>query len=105
SAILFSLSPPTVYILMTLFSFSSHSSGPPRALHSLPTRRSSDLLSKIEAGHVDVVREVVAVQPLLDECVATVRDYLRGREVQVRSEEHTSELQSRENLVCRLLLE
>src|SRR5690606_40512467 len=28
----------------------------------------------------------------------------RGREA-VRSEEHTSELQSRENLVCRLLLE
>src|SRR5436309_8827877 len=26
-------------------------------------------------------------------------------EVRVRSEEHTSELQSRENLVCRLLLE
>src|SRR5690606_42094082 len=33
--------------------------------------------------------------------------YLRGPyEVQImRSEEHTSELQSRENLVCRLLLE
>src|SRR5690606_41855532 len=29
------------------------------------------------------------------------RDYLRAN----RSEEHTSELQSRENLVCRLLLE
>src|SRR5690606_40852917 len=28
----------------------------------------------------------------------------RGREL-IRSEEHTSELQSRENLVCRLLLE
>src|SRR5690606_41608630 len=28
-----------------------------------------------------------------------------GKEVDVRSEEHTSELQSRENLVCRLLLE
>src|SRR5690606_41269632 len=27
------------------------------------------------------------------------------RSVRVRSEEHTSELQSRENLVCRLLLE
>src|SRR5690606_10868814 len=27
------------------------------------------------------------------------------RELQTRSEEHTSELQSRENLVCRLLLE
>src|SRR5436309_7656424 len=28
-----------------------------------------------------------------------------GRTLRVRSEEHTSELQSRENLVCRLLLE
>src|SRR5690606_39692301 len=27
------------------------------------------------------------------------------RDVDIRSEEHTSELQSRENLVCRLLLE
>src|SRR5690606_41830191 len=32
-------------------------------------------------------------------------DASRGREILVRSEEHTSELQSRENLVCRLLLE
>src|SRR5690606_40068636 len=30
---------------------------------------------------------------------------LRRETVAVRSEEHTSELQSRENLVCRLLLE
>src|SRR5690606_41428099 len=29
----------------------------------------------------------------------------RGAEALARSEEHTSELQSRENLVCRLLLE
>src|SRR5436309_8765706 len=29
----------------------------------------------------------------------------RGRRARGRSEEHTSELQSRENLVCRLLLE
>src|SRR5436309_11219332 len=28
-----------------------------------------------------------------------------GAEIEPRSEEHTSELQSRENLVCRLLLE
>src|SRR5207302_11351433 len=33
-----------------------------------------------------------------------VRDLLGGGRVK-RSEEHTSELQSRENLVCRLLLE
>src|SRR5436309_10035527 len=31
--------------------------------------------------------------------------YLHAVEVRLRSEEHTSELQSRENLVCRLLLE
>src|SRR5260370_42447577 len=30
---------------------------------------------------------------------------VRGREVRARSEEHTSELQSHLNLVCRLLLE
>src|SRR5690606_40960850 len=34
-----------------------------------------------------------------------VAELARRREVQLRSEEHTSELQSRENLVCRLLLE
>src|SRR5690606_42130349 len=34
------------------------------------------------------------------------RPFLQGRrQVKKRSEEHTSELQSRENLVCRLLLE
>src|SRR5690606_39615559 len=34
------------------------------------------------------------------------RKYLQGAyEIRFRSEEHTSELQSRENLVCRLLLE
>src|SRR5690606_41244045 len=38
----------------------------------------------------------------LDIKYATSR--LRGRDIP-RSEEHTSELQSRENLVCRLLLE
>src|SRR5690606_40911660 len=32
-------------------------------------------------------------------------DHLQGGVVVGRSEEHTSELQSRENLVCRLLLE
>src|SRR3989442_8102267 len=35
-----------------------------------------------------------------------LRDYTRGNDpVDVRSEEHTSELQSRPHLVCRLLLE
>src|SRR5690606_39910592 len=33
------------------------------------------------------------------------RNCARTRRIWIRSEEHTSELQSRENLVCRLLLE
>ena len=39
--------------------------------------------------------------------VASVRDYVdeHGSEAKDRSEEHTSELQSLTNLVCRLLLE
>src|SRR5690606_39767370 len=35
----------------------------------------------------------------------TNNSYLNLLDAQLRSEEHTSELQSRENLVCRLLLE
>src|SRR5690606_39352309 len=34
-----------------------------------------------------------------------VAEYARALRAEDRSEEHTSELQSRENLVCRLLLE
>src|SRR5690606_21849639 len=36
---------------------------------------------------------------------ATLAAHLEGHLARGRSEEHTSELQSRENLVCRLLLE
>src|SRR5690606_41486459 len=93
------------------------------ALHSCPTRRSSDLDPS--------PRQPACGQ---DEPVATIRQSedrrhlgQRGRRgprrrrsadrdraqaaqpperhVDPRSEEHTSELQSRENLVCRLLLE
>src|SRR5690606_40363219 len=92
---------------------------PPAPL-SCPTRRSSDLLTCTSAprrstlrrswlrsprteedneqptGPVGVHGEAVyAEQARTDRAVRTRR----------RSEEHTSELQSRENLVCRLLLE
>src|SRR5690606_42082145 len=54
----------------------------------------------------DTVQEVLTTlrQPLDD---VTRRTYILSVIVQdnLRSEEHTSELQSRENLVCRLLLE
>src|SRR5687768_10345637 len=40
-------------------------------------------LSKIEAGHVETVRETVDVPALVDECIATVREYLKGKTVDV----------------------
>src|SRR3712207_7071062 len=52
--------------------------------------------------------------PWVDECIAVLKigaRFLRidpaewGLKVDLRSEEHTSELQSRQYLVCRLLLE
>src|SRR5690606_41986739 len=46
--------------------------------------------------HLDVVAGDLGLEVLLAEV---------GQHLAVRSEEHTSELQSRENLVCRLLLE
>src|SRR5438067_9561389 len=79
----------------------------PPHLHSFPTRRSSDL---------DRHRRRVAqrAEALAEDAVADVEQEvevaLRPHPRQVplpagRSEEHTSELQSRFDLVCRLLLE
>src|SRR5207302_6505321 len=83
-----------------------------RHLHSFPTRRSSDLAKTISYS---------CQSKLLLSC--PVDGSRRGRRTRRRppagqagsapsgnhrgdrSEEHTSELQSRENLVCRLLLE
>src|SRR3989442_3133677 len=53
------------------------------------------------AGHVVVARETGG-----DEVLRAILDPLhRSPDEQARSEEHTSELQSRPHLVCRLLLE
>ncbi|RYZ35130.1 MAG: response regulator, partial [Myxococcaceae bacterium] len=38
-------------------------------------------LSKIEAGRVEVVTEPVDVRELADECMATVKEYLKGKDV------------------------
>src|SRR5690606_32915107 len=42
---------------------------------------------------------------LITTCQLHMRMFNDGDTIYIRSEEHTSELQSRENLVCRLLLE
>src|SRR5262249_61942502 len=78
---------------------------PPRPLHSFPTRRSSDLAAQ-PAGRTDP-------RPASPPRTALAAEG-RGRGTTgsptpswgaMRSEEHTSELQSLTNLVCRLLLE
>src|SRR5690606_41511507 len=87
--------PATMFILLSfLYGHAAHL--PP---HSFPTRRSSDLLED-QYGVGDIVD--------LGETTGTVESVtLRVTRIPStsRSEEHTSELQSRENLVCRLLLE
>src|SRR5438067_2883110 len=87
--------------------------GAPRDLHSFPTRRSSDLgrvglqspkrFGERSGGAASVEDVRVDSQKI----VGRQADF-RGRHefpFAGRSEEHTSELQSRFDLVCRLLLE
>src|SRR5699024_11605082 len=95
------------------------------SLHSSPPRRSSDLVSdpdrKCKEGcekmyeydeeclktflkkqgqlfDEPVAETLEEAEAFLEDCMAVIADSLR-------SEEHTSELQSRFDLVCRLLLE
>src|SRR5690606_41693017 len=92
-----------------------------RTLHSFPTRRSSDLgRDQVLVVHgrdqrfADPVldfQEHVGVVLLADQLPYRLallhrQGFQDERDIgRMRSEEHTSELQSRENLVCRLLLE
>src|SRR5699024_11297380 len=103
--------------------FSCLLSGDHRALRSFPTRRSSDLieLKAEEAGvtpkeFVDKVSgEIKNIWDLMntsyDKFIRTTdEDHEKQvkkifKKMYARSEEHTSELQSRFDLVCRLLLE
>src|SRR5690606_41517103 len=94
---------------------SSHHRRPP-----LPTRRSSDLSSPAtratsSAGTTRLTRPSRSASAAgrsspknmisLARCSPTRRGSSQQPPPSGRSEEHTSELQSRENLVCRLLLE
>src|SRR5690606_39655007 len=98
----------------------------PRSLHSLPTRRSSDLVwltstdiennklnrlrgwpirgVKLEAEVIQRACREATFKALLETACHLLSE--QGFELVIkgvdRSEEHTSELQSRENLVCRL---
>src|SRR5262245_64685258 len=82
-------------------------------LHSFPTRRSSDLLKVARDGAAEnkAAQDYSAVYAsdyeADDAAEKDVVGYVHSYEVgsTVRSEEHTSELQSLRHLVCRLLLE
>src|SRR5690606_40571022 len=98
----------------------------PPARPSLPTRRSSDLaphrllLARREVPERVLRLRRVEVVGAVHEHARNAPERLQGERERIervdvarvvarahhdRSEEHTSELQSRENLVCRLLLE
>src|SRR5690606_41705178 len=59
--------------------------------------------------HVEPPKLMIYLETTVDSVIKKIkkrgRDYEQIVEREYRSEEHTSELQSRENLVCRLLLE
>src|SRR5206468_7159506 len=92
-----------------------------RVFHSFPTRRSSDLMlsrrSRTSMGTSPrMARSRTALQrPSAEIISSSGRENTKWRRSVVRkgtrfstekrSEEHTSELQSRSDLVCRLLLE
>src|SRR5699024_12071862 len=83
-----------------------------RALHSFPTRRSSDLPKRtgfyvvVKQSRSLFAKEALAVEPegnFVQNLIILI--FLMSLCHLFRSEEHTSELQSRFDLVCRLLLE
>src|SRR5205814_2970305 len=101
--------------LMFLLS-SSSSYRDPLDLHSFPTRRSSDLLTvapiapapptpdgSTPANDSTLIDETVACETVAVTTAPVTGATANAR--QIRSEEHTSELQSLRHLVCRLLLE
>src|SRR5439155_12766291 len=91
----------------SLFFF--YSTGDHRDLHSFPTRRSSDLWSWQNKARQPSGNGSAAVKPQLAQadCISSlwlICCAMAAKPIE-RSEEHTSELQSRGHLVCRLLLE
>src|SRR5690625_6567955 len=81
--------------------------GDHRDIHSFPTRRSSDLKSGVMFKKFASIlnahgKELEDYTQAIDVANETFKNF---GEVFTRSEEHTSELQSRGHLVCRLLLE
>src|SRR5690349_23606753 len=88
---------------MVVLSLKSH--GVHRHLHSFPTRRSSDLGSSPTVGTLFGSTVSRYFHPQQRSAPRSRLPACSLLETGERSEEHTSELQSRRDLVCRLLLE
>src|SRR5699024_12514591 len=98
------VSPPPRPLLPPTLPLFHYCSPGPRALHSFPTRRSSDLTGRGLGGQEKGAPAKRTRLPCAHQLsVALTRPWTRSGAG--RSEEHTSELQSRFDLVCRLLLE
>src|SRR5205085_9691139 len=105
-----------LYPLLFIFFLFFYCSVTHRYLHSFPTRRSSDLKFSFSSNSgwpesticsnfsVDVSK---FVSSRISSSTGNVRFWASSmiNTAVSRSEEHTSELQSQSNLVCRLLLE
>src|SRR5438874_8063511 len=88
--------------------FSSQCYRDHRDLHSFPTRRSSDLKKLREEQHKARAEQLAQIEEAQanEQWERTARRQAKVESILLeRSEEHTSELQSRRDLVCRLLLE
>src|SRR5438046_10098997 len=86
------------FLLVTSFLFFPRYAYPPHQ-HSFPTRRSSDLAGSARISPARRTRRMSRPGCIRPSCPPL------GRIHPGRSEEHTSELQSLTNIVCRLLLE
>src|SRR5690606_41584906 len=104
-------------VAVFVYTFFFYCYGDHRDLHSFPTRRSSDLAfvegplavqfaprthDKADFFEQKAFESVLSLKAETHNFPTTVEPFNGAA---TRSEEHTSELQSRENLVCRLLLE
>src|SRR5687768_17871526 len=91
--------------------FLDYGIGAQRDLHSFPTRRSSDLstvvgLSDRCSARIASTRlRTMGSSPSVGSSSNSSGGRWASARTSCRSEEHTSELQSRLHLVCRLLLE
>src|SRR5689334_25342712 len=101
----FTLSPFSSVIPFSYFFF-LYCYGDHRDLHSFPTRRSSDLEGRRQVRALLEPHHAGGVGGLRPHRDPQSRAHRRRHLLHdVRSEEHTSELQSQFHLVCRLLLE